>query len=118
MGGGPHVLKQAIQTMVSVANRAMEGSGISWDDVDYVVPHQANLRITVGLERQLKLSKGHVLHTIQNYGNVSASTVPIALDELLRGEHGPLPDPARIVLTAVGGGYTSGAIVIESKGAA
>ncbi|MEN8144937.1 MAG: beta-ketoacyl-ACP synthase 3 [Gemmatimonadota bacterium] len=115
MGGGPHVLKQAIQTMVSMARYAMEGSGVSWDDVDYVIPHQANLRITTGLERQLKLNKGRVIHTIQNYGNVSASTVPIALDELLRGEHGPLPDPARIVLTAVGGGYASGAVVIESR---
>ncbi len=116
MGGGPQVLKQAIQTMVSMARHAMEGSGISWDDVDYVVPHQANLRITVGLERQLKLSKGRVIHTIENNGNVSASTVPIALDELLRGEHGPVPDPARIVLTAVGGGYTRGAVVIEWRG--
>ncbi len=52
---------------------------------------------------------------IERLGNVSASTVPIALDEVLRGEHGHLPATANIVLTAVGGGYTSGGAVIEWK---
>ncbi len=113
MGGGPNVLRQAIQTMAESAQRAMEGTGLSWDEIDFVIPHQANLRITQGLERHLKLSKAKVIHTITDYGNVSASTVPIALDELVRGKHGDLPDPARIVLTAVGGGYTSGAVVLE-----
>jgi len=113
MGGGPHVLRQAINAMLEVANGALTRTGLSWDDVDFVIPHQANLRITRGLERQLHLKKGKVLHTIERYGNVSASTVPIALDGVLRGEFGPVPDPARIVLTAVGGGYTSGAAVLE-----
>lgn len=113
MGGGPHVLRQAINAMLEVAREALEATGLSWDDVDFVIPHQANLRITLGLERQLRLRSGKVVHTIQEYGNVSASTVPIALDEVLRGRHGPVPDPCRIVLTAVGGGYASGAAVLE-----
>jgi 3-oxoacyl-[acyl-carrier-protein] synthase III len=57
-----------------------------------------------------------VVDVIETYGNVSASTVPIALDELLKGLHGPLPEAANIVLTAVGGGYTSGGAVIEWSG--
>lgn len=113
MEGGPRVLRNAINAMADVAEEALGSTGRSWDEVDFVVPHQANLRITRGLERQLPLGDGRVVHTIQEYGNSSASTVSVALDELLRGERGPVPDPALFVLTAVGGGYTSGAVVIE-----
>lgn len=113
MGGGPHVLRNAIHAMRRVADRALESTGLGWDEIDYVVPHQANLRITRGLERLLPLEHGRVVHTIQRYGNLSASTVAVALDEVLRGEHGPLPDPTRLVLTAVGGGYTSAGMVVS-----
>lgn len=118
MGGGPRVLRNAIHAMARVAERAMESAGLSWEEVHYVVPHQANLRITTGLERHLSLPEGRVVHTIQRYGNLSASTVGVTLDEVIRGEHGPRPDPTRIVLTAVGGGYTSaGAVVSWRPGA-
>ena len=118
MGGGPSVLRNAIKSMVAVAERALEGAGLGWSDVDVVVPHQANRRITTGIEKVLDLPKGRVIDVIENYGNVSASTVPIALDEALKGVHGPLPRTANIVLTAVGGGYTSGGAVIEWSGGA
>jgi 3-oxoacyl-[acyl-carrier-protein] synthase-3 len=113
MGGGPQILRQAILTMAEVAERALEAAGREWSEVDVVIPHQANLRITRGLEKQLPLEKGRVIHSIERYGNVSASTVPIALDEVLRGKRGALPDPALIVLTAVGGGYTSAGAVFR-----
>ena len=113
MGGGPQVLRQAVNTMTDVASRALGTTSLTWDDIDFVIPHQANLRITQGIEKALRLSKGRVIHTIEHYGNMSASTVPITLDEVLRGQHGPVPDPANFVLTAVGGGYTSGAMVFE-----
>jgi 3-oxoacyl-[acyl-carrier-protein] synthase-3 len=113
MGGGARVLRQAVLSMTDVANRALDTTGLTWDDIDFVIPHQANLRITQGIEKALRLKKGRVIHTIADYGNMSASTVPITLDEVLRGKHGPVPDPARFVLTAVGGGYTSGAMVFE-----
>ena len=116
MGGGPNVLRNAIKTMVAVAERALERTDLRWSDVDVVVPHQANKRITVGIERTLNLPKGRVIDVIERYGNASASTVPIALDEALRGIHGPLPRKANLVLTAVGGGYTSGGAVIEWNG--
>lgn len=57
-------------------------------------------------------------HNIEAHGNSSASTMGIALDELLRGLHGPVPDPAVIVLTAVRGGYTMGATVLAWRGGA
>lgn len=118
MGGGPNVLRNAIKTMVGVAERALERTDLGWADVDVLVPHQANRRITAGIEKALKLPKGRVIDVIETYGNASASTVPIALDEALKGVHGPLPQTANIVLTAVGGGYTSGAAVIEWSGGA
>lgn len=118
MEGGPRVLRQAIYAMKRVSERAVEGAGIGWDDVDFVIPHQANLRITKGLERVLPLEDGgRVVHVIEEYGNVSASTVGITLDETLRGEHGTVPDPALLVLSAVGGGYTSAGLVLEVRGA-
>ena len=116
MGGGPNVLRNAIKSMVGVAERALERTDLDWTDVDVVVPHQANKRITVGIEKVLSLPKGLVIDVIESYGNMSASTVPIALDEVLKGVHGPLPPTANIVLTAVGGGYTSGGAVIEWSG--
>ncbi|MDP2482088.1 MAG: beta-ketoacyl-ACP synthase 3 [Candidatus Palauibacterales bacterium] len=116
MGGGPNVLRNAIKSMVGVAERALERTDLSWADVDFVVPHQANRRITTGIAKVLALPKGRVIDVIERYGNVSASTVPIALDEAVRGMHGPVPPTANIVLTAVGGGYTSGAAVIEWSG--
>jgi 3-oxoacyl-[acyl-carrier-protein] synthase-3 len=118
MAGGPRILRRAIQNMANIAGRALDSAGRSWDDVDLVIPHQANLRITKGLEKQLALRKGRVLHTIERYGNMSASTVAVTLDEALRGVHGSLPDPAILVLTAIGGGYTSASAVIEWRGGA
>lgn len=113
MSGGPNVLRHAIRTMRIASSKALSSAGVTWDDVDVVVPHQANERITLGLERALKLKRGKVIHSIDGIGNVSASTVPITLDQVIRGEHGELPAAARIVITAVGGGYASGAAALE-----
>lgn len=113
MAGGANVLRHAIRTMREASDEALSRAGLEWDEVDAVIPHQANGRITLGLERTLRLSRGRVIHAIDGLGNVSASSVPITLDRLVRGEHGPLEGRARIVLTAVGGGYASGAAVVE-----
>lgn len=113
MAGGANVLRHAIRTMRDASDAALQRVDVTWDEVDAVIPHQANGRITLGLERMLRLSRGRVIDAIDGLGNVSASSVPITLDRLLRGEHGPLADHARIVLTAVGGGYASGAAVVE-----
>lgn len=113
MVGGPRILRNAIQTMAAAADRALGSTAVQWDDVDIVIPHQANLRITQGLEKHLGLANGRVIHNIARYGNMSASTVGVTLDEVLRGMHGPVPDPATIVLTAIGGGYTTAAAVVR-----
>lgn len=112
MAGGASVLRHAIRTMREASERTLADAGVGWDDVDVVIPHQANERITVGLERALRLTRGRVVHAIDGLGNVSASTVPITLDRVLRGEHGAIPSTSTIVLTAVGGGYASGAAAL------
>ncbi|WP_419949534.1 3-oxoacyl-ACP synthase III family protein [Candidatus Palauibacter sp.] len=113
MDGGPRILRNAIIKMAEVGDQALEKAGLGWSDVDFVVPHQANMRITRGLEQKLELTKGRVVHNIMDYGNMSASTVAITLDEVLRGKFGPVPDPATIVLTSIGGGYTMAAAVVR-----
>ncbi len=116
MGGGPRVLRRAIMAMEHAGSQALDRAGLDWSSVDLVVPHQANLRITRGLEAQSALQGARVIHTIERYGNCSAATVGIALDETLRGVHGQIPDPARIVLTAVGGGYTTAGLAMDVRG--
>lgn len=113
MGAGSHMLRAAIKAMSNAAKRAMERTDLDWEQIHYVIPHQANLRITRGLEKQLGLPNGRVVSTIEHYGNNSAGSVGIVFDEVVRGKHGPLPDPTHIILTAVGGGYTSGATIIR-----
>ncbi|MEE2906022.1 MAG: ketoacyl-ACP synthase III [Gemmatimonadota bacterium] len=113
MEGGPRILRNAVMGMADVAQQALARAALAWTDVDVVIPHQANLRITKGLEKQLELSKGRVIHNIQRYGNMSAATVAITLDEYVRGLHGPVAVPSTIVLTAIGGGYTKGALVVR-----
>lgn len=115
MLGGPRILRNAIVTMADVADQALASAGRTWEEVDLLIPHQANLRITKGLEKHVDTPSVRVIHNIEDYGNMSASTVALTLDEVLRGEHGDLPDPALIVLTAIGGGYTTAAAVIEVR---
>lgn len=112
MIGGPRILRSAILTMASAAEEALGTAGLDWPDIDIVIPHQANLRITMGLEKQLPLDGGRVVHNIRDYGNMSASTVAVTLDEVLRGRHGPVPESANVVLTAIGGGYTVASAVL------
>ncbi|MDH3732756.1 MAG: ketoacyl-ACP synthase III [Gemmatimonadota bacterium] len=113
MEGGPRILRRAINTMVSAGEDSLALAGLGWDAVDAVIPHQANLRITKGIEKQLDLERGRVIHNIGEYGNMSASTVAVTLDEVMRGMHGEMPDPATLVLTAIGGGYTVAATTIR-----
>lgn len=113
MEGGPRIVRNAIVKMAEVGEQALEKAGLDWSHVDFVIPHQANARITQGLEQRLELPKGRVVHNIVDYGNMSASTVAVALDEVVCGKHGPVPDPATIVLTSIGGGYTMAAAVVR-----
>jgi len=114
MPGGPQVLKRAIDGMAEAAFRALKNSPYTINDIDYVIPHQANERITKGLIKRLNLPEEKFCRTIYQYGNTSGASVAIALDKALRGELDyKVKGGDKVLLTAIGGGYTLGAIVLE-----
>ena len=115
MAGGDDVLKKAVRAMSEQTKNALIDANLNLDDIKYIVPHQANERITKGLAKRLKIPLTKIVDTIENIGNTSGSSVAIALDKLVRGEltNYPLNKGDRILLTAVGVGYTMGAGVMR-----
>lgn len=101
---GPEVFKRAVKTMGDASVRVVEEAGLTLDDVDLLIPHQANSRIIDATARRLKLDPAQVFVNIQSYGNTSAATIPIALTEAL--EKGRINPGANIVFAAFGGGLT------------
>ena len=85
------------------------------EDIDYIIPHQANKRITNGLAEKLNVSPHKVCTTIEEFGNPSGASAAIALDKVARGKIDSycLKKGDKIVLTAIGAGYTVAALVLE-----
>lgn len=115
MGGGPRVLKRAVEVMKKAGLNALERAGLKLEDIDYIIPHQANQRITKDLIHRLGISEKKVIETINNLGNTSGVSVAIALDKAVRGEikNYEIKRGDKLLLTAVGGGYTLAAMVLE-----
>lgn len=108
---GPEVFRRAVTTMGDASLRVLEKAGISLDEVDLLVPHQANIRIIDATARRLKLDARKVMINIQSYGNTSAATIPVALTEAL--EEGRIEPGAIVVIAAFGAGLSWGAAVIR-----
>lgn len=108
---GPDVFRRAVTMMGDASARVLEEAGLSLDDVDILIPHQANVRIIDATARRLKLPSEKVFVNIQSYGNTSAATIPIALTEAL--EAGRIEPGANIVFAAFGGGLTWAAGVLR-----
>ncbi len=108
---GPDVFRRAVTMMGDASSRVIEEAGLTLDDVDILVPHQANVRIIDATARRLKLSPDKVYVNIQSYGNTSAATVPIALTEAL--EDGRIQPGSNVVFAAFGGGLTWAAAVLK-----
>jgi 3-oxoacyl-[acyl-carrier-protein] synthase III len=114
---GPEVYRFATRIMVSSAASLLEECGASVDDVDLYVPHQANRRIIDHAARNLRLAPEKVFLNIERYGNTSAASIPICLADALA--EGRLTPGTRLLLSAVGGGFTWGsAFLTWSNGAA
>lgn len=114
MPGGPHVLRRAVDSMERAGMEALKQVPCQLADVAYVIPHQANGRIVQALTERLGEQPERVAYTVEQFGNTSGATVPIALDKALRGELGVSLKPGdKVLLTAIGGGYTVGAMVVE-----
>lgn len=110
MGGG-EVFKFAVRIMGQGAVSVIEKAGLVIEDVDYLVPHQANIRIIEAAAKRVKLPMEKVKVNLDRYGNMSAASIPVALDEALR--EGKIKRGDHIVLVGFGGGLTWGAALIK-----
>lgn len=108
---GREVFKLAVNGMVSASEAAMHSAGVRIEDIRWLVPHQANIRIIKAVGKRLEMPAERVYMNLQKYGNTSAATVPICLDELVRG--GKVSRGDHLLLTAFGGGLTWGAQVLR-----
>ncbi|MDK2784859.1 MAG: 3-oxoacyl-[acyl-carrier-protein] synthase [Bacillota bacterium] len=108
---GPEVFKFAVRVMGEAAVKALELAGLGLDDVTYLVPHQANLRIIDAAARRLKLTSERVLVNLDRYGNMSSASIPVALAEA--ADAGRFRPGDILVLVGFGAGLTWGASVVR-----
>ncbi|HEX6639828.1 MAG TPA: beta-ketoacyl-ACP synthase 3 [Thermoanaerobaculia bacterium] len=108
---GTRLFRPAVRVMAEQARRVLSLAGMGVDDVDLVVPHQANLRIIRALGAELALPDERVFVNIERYGNTGAATIPIALDEARRG--GALERARSVLLVGFGAGATAGGVVLR-----
>jgi 3-oxoacyl-[acyl-carrier-protein] synthase-3 len=101
---GNEVYKFAVRSLTEVSKEALRANGITSEDVDLFIPHQANLRILEATAKRLKLKTEQTFINVNKYGNTSAATIPIAMDEANRG--GLLKEGALVLMAAFGGGFT------------
>ncbi len=108
---GREVFRHAVRRMESAVNHCLDSLGLSESDIDWLVPHQANERIIDAMAKRYSLPAERVYKTVSKYGNTSASSVGIALHELL--ENKQELNPNHIMLVAFGGGLTWGAVFLK-----
>jgi 3-oxoacyl-[acyl-carrier-protein] synthase-3 len=111
---GNEVFKHAVRRMETACKECLDEAGLTETEISWLIPHQANMRIIDAIARRFEhLPPERIFKTVQKYGNTSASSVGIALDELLK--LGPLKSDEKILLTAFGAGLTWGAGVLRSE---
>lgn len=108
---GQFVFKNAVVRFSEVIMEGLEANQLSVSDIDMLIPHQANLRISQFIQSKFKLSDDQVFNNIQKYGNTTAASIPIALTEAW--EQGKIKKGALVVLAAFGSGFTWGSAVIR-----
>jgi 3-oxoacyl-[acyl-carrier-protein] synthase-3 len=108
---GREIFKRAVKGMAREVHRVLDETGLTNEDIDVIIPHQANLRIIESLAHYLKVPMSQVAVNIQNYGNTSAATIPVALCELL--EEGRIKPGDRLLLAAFGAGLTRAAGLVR-----
>lgn len=108
---GQFVFKHAVVRFSEVINEGLEANGLSVEDIDLLIPHQANLRISQFIQKKFKLRDDQVFNNIQKYGNTTAASIPIALTEAW--EEGRIKEGDTVVLAAFGSGFTWGSVIIK-----
>ncbi len=108
---GKDVFKHAVNNLSDIVQEVFEGTGLSLSDIDWIVPHQANRRILDATARKLGIAPDKVVVTVQDHGNTSAASVPLALDRAVRD--GRIKRGDLVLLEAMGGGFTWGASLVR-----
>ena len=104
---GQGVFKFAVRVLDEVAHETMAAAGMTVEDIDWLIPHQANVRILDATARKIGLPREKLVVTVDHHGNTSAASVPLALDEFVRA--GKIRAGHRVLMQGVGGGFTWGA---------
>jgi len=108
---GPAVFKLAVGVLESAARAVLEKAGRTEADIDWLIPHQANIRIMNGTAKKLKLAPEKLVATVDEHGNTSAASVPLALDVAVK--RGSVKRGDTVLLEGVGGGFTWGAVLLD-----
>ena len=108
---GKEVFRHAVEKLAATAHTAIDRAKITSDEVDWVVPHQANIRIIQGTAKKMGVPDERVVKTVQNHGNTSAASIPLALSVAVA--EGKI-QPGHVVVTeAIGGGLAWGAVILR-----
>ncbi|WP_166415735.1 beta-ketoacyl-ACP synthase III [Cochlodiniinecator piscidefendens] len=108
---GKEVFRHAVEKLAKTANTALEKVGLTSEDVDWIVPHQANIRIIAGTAKKMGLPMDRVVVTVQDHGNTSAASIPLALS--VGKANGQIKEGDLVVTEAIGGGLAWGSVVIR-----
>ena len=108
---GQFVFKNAVVRFTEVINECLEKNNLTKDDIDLLIPHQANLRISQFVQKRFGLDDSQVYNNVMRYGNTTAASIPIALTEARNS--GKIKNGDTIVLAAFGSGFTWGSVIIN-----
>jgi 3-oxoacyl-[acyl-carrier-protein] synthase III len=108
---GKEVFRHAVEKLAATAHTALEKAGLSPDDVNWIVPHQANIRIIEGTAKRMQVGMDRVVVTVQDHGNTSAASIPLALS--VGRARGQIKQGDLIVTEAIGGGLAWGSVVLR-----
>ena len=108
---GNEVFKVAVTALGDSVDEALEANSLKGDDIDLLIPHQANMRIIKATAKRLGLPMEKVMVTVDRHGNTSAASIPLALDEAVRS--GRIEEGSIVLLDAFGGGFTWGSVLIK-----
>jgi 3-oxoacyl-[acyl-carrier-protein] synthase-3 len=108
---GAEVFKQAVRGMAEVSNEVLSETGLKVSDIDWVIPHQANIRIIDSVAKKLNVPSEKILLNVHKYGNTSAATIPTCIDEFI--DNGKIKKGDLLLMTSFGGGLTYAGAVIR-----
>ena len=108
---GKEVFRHAVEKLAATAHAALDKAGLTAEDVDWIVPHQANIRIIEGTAKRMQIAMDRVVVTVQDHGNTSAASIPLALS--VGRDRGQIKQGDLLVTEAIGGGLAWGSVILR-----